>query len=82
MPESPELPKVGRRMGGIVAVSSPYAGGVRGPGAGDALLNFRGSYTSSNPNSLLIRVSCPTAPISFSVVYSQGTLELGVLCWG
>ena len=81
-PESPEPPEVGRRMGGIVAVSLPYAGGVRGPGAGDALLNFRGSYTSSNPNSLLIRASCPAEPISFGVVYGQGTSGLGVLHWG
>ena len=51
MLESPDPPKTGRWMGGMVAVSSPYAGGVRGPGAGDASLNFRGSYTSSKPNS-------------------------------
>ena len=51
MPESPDPPKVGRQMGGIVAVSSPYAGGVRGPSVGDAFLDARGSYTSSEPNS-------------------------------
>ena len=50
-PESPEPPEVGRRMGGMVAVSSLYAGGVHGPGVGDAFLNCRGSYTSSKPNS-------------------------------
>ena len=50
-PESPEPPEVGRRMGGMVAVSSPYAGGVCGPSVGDAFLDCRGSYTSSEPNS-------------------------------
>ena len=51
MPESPEPPKVGRRMGGMVAVSSPYVGGVHGPSVGDAFLDCRGSYTSSKCNS-------------------------------
>ena len=67
MPESPEPPKVGRRMGGMVAVSLPNSG-VHGPGVGDAFLDFRGSYTSSEPNSSLIRVSHPAAPISTDVV--------------
>ena len=49
--ESPDPPKVGRWMGGMVVVSSPYAGGVYSPGVGDAFLNARGSYTSSEPNS-------------------------------
>ena len=51
MPESPEPPEVGRQMGGMVAVSSPNVGGVRGPGVGDAFLDCKGSYTSSKPNS-------------------------------
>ena len=51
MPESPEPPEVGRQMGGMVAVSSPYTGGVRGPGVGNAFLDCRGSYTFSKPNS-------------------------------
>ena len=51
MPESPEPPEVGRQMGGMVAVSSPYVGGVCSPGVGDAFLDCRGSYTSSEPNS-------------------------------
>ena len=50
-PESPDPAEIERQMGGMVAVSSPYTGGVRGPGAGDATLNFRGSYTSFKPNS-------------------------------
>ena len=82
MPEFPEPPKVGRQMGGMVAVSLPYAGGVRGPGVGDAFLDCRGSYTSSEPNSLLIMASCPAVPISFGVAYGQGTSGLGVLHWG
>ena len=82
MPESPESPKVGRWMGGMVAVSSLYAGGVHGPGVGNAFLDCRGSYTSSEPNSLLIMVSHPAAPISFGVAYSRGTSGLGVLDWG
>ena len=82
MPESPEPPEVGRQMGGMVAVSSPYTGGVHSPGVGDAFLDCRGSYTSSEPNSLLIMVSHPAVPISFSVAYGQGTLGLGVLRWG
>ena len=49
--ESPDPPEVGRQMGGMVAVSPPYMGGVHSPGAGDASLNSRGSYTSSEPNS-------------------------------
>ena len=82
MPEPPEPPKVGRRMGGMVAVSSPYAGGVRGTSVGDAFLDCRGSYTSSEPNSLLIRASCPAVPISFGVAYGRGTSGPGVLRWG
>ena len=81
-PESPEPPEVGRWMGGMVAVSLPYVGGVHSPGVGDAFLDCRGSYTSSEPNSLLIRASCPAALISFGVAYSRGTSGLGVLCWG
>ena len=81
-PESPEPPKVGRRMGGMVAVSLPYAGGVHSPGVGNAFLDCRGSYTSSKPNSLLIRASRPAVPISFGVAYGQGTLGPGVLRWG
>ena len=50
MPESPEPPEVGRRMGGMVAVSSLYTGGVCSPGVGDAFLDCRGSYTSSELN--------------------------------
>ena len=50
MPESPEPPKVCRWMGGMVAVSSPYVGGVHSPGVGNAFLDCRGSYTSSEPN--------------------------------
>ena len=73
MPESPEPPEVGRWMGGMVAVSSLYAGGVRSPSVGDAFLDCRGSYTSSKPNSLLIMVSRPAVPISFGVTYSRGT---------
>ena len=69
MPESLEPLEVDRRMGGMVAVSSPYAGGVHGPGVGDAFLDCRGSYTSSKRNSLLIRASRPAAPISFGVAY-------------
>ena len=64
-----EPPEVGIWMGGMVAVSSPYAGGVRGPGVGDAFLNCRGSYTFSKPNSLLIMASHPAALISSSVAY-------------
>ena len=67
MPESAESPEVGRQMGGMVAVSSPYAGGVHGPSVGDAFLDCRGSYTSSEPNSLLIMASRPAVPISFGV---------------
>ena len=67
MPESLKPPEVGRWMGGMVAVSSPYAGGVCGPGVSDAFLDCRGLYTSSEPNSLLIIVSHPAAPISFGV---------------
>ena len=81
-PESPEPPEVGRWMGGMVAVSSPYVGGVRSPSVGDAFLDCRGSYTSSEPNSLLIMVSRPAVPISFGVVYGRGTSGLGVLRWG
>ena len=33
-PESPDPLKVGKRMGGMVVVSSPYTGGVRGPSVG------------------------------------------------
>ena len=51
MPESPDPPEVGRQMGGMVVVSSLYVGGVRGPGVGNAFLDCRGSYTSSEPNS-------------------------------
>ena len=69
MPESPEPPEVGIRMGGMVAVSSPYAGGVHSPGVGDAFLNCRGSYTFSEPNSLLIMASRPAVLISFGVAY-------------
>ena len=58
MPESPDPPEVGRRMGGMVVVSSPYMGGVQGPGLGDAFLDARGSYTLSKPNSWLSLVSC------------------------
>ena len=68
-PESLEPPKAGRGMGGMVVVSSPYAGGVHSPSVGDAVLDCRGSYTSSKPNSLLIRGSHPAVPISFGVVY-------------
>ena len=67
-PESPEPPEVGIQMGGMVAVSSPYAGSVHGPGVGDAFLDCRGSYTFSEPNSLLIMASCPAVLISFGVV--------------
>ena len=69
MPESPDPPEVGRWMGGMVAVSSPYAGGVHGSGVGDAFLNSRGSYTSSEPNSLLSLASHPAALISLGVAY-------------
>ena len=82
MPESPEPPEVDRWMGGMVAVSSLYAGGVHGPGVGDVFLNCKGSYTSSEPNSLLIMASCPAAPISFGVAYGRGTSGPGILCWG
>ena len=51
MPESPEPPEVGRRMGGMVVVSSPYAGDVHSPSVDDAFLDCRGSYTSSKSNS-------------------------------
>ena len=51
MPEFPDPPEVGRQMGGMVAISSPYVGGVHGPGVGNAFLDSRGSYTSSEPNS-------------------------------
>ena len=81
-PRFPKPPEVGRQMGGMVAVSLPYAGGIHGPGVGDAFLNCRGSYTSSKPNSLLIMASRPAVPISFSVAYGQGTSGLGVLRWG
>ena len=81
-PESPEPPEVGKWMGGMVVVSSLYAGGVCGPGVGDAFLDCRGSYTSSEPNSLLIRVSHPAVPISFSVAYGRGISGPGVLRWG
>ena len=50
-PDSPDPPEVGIQMGGMVMVSSPYAGGVHSPGVGDAFLDARGSYTSSEPNS-------------------------------
>ena len=69
MPESPDPPEVGRRMGGMVVVSSPYAGGVRGPSVGDAFLDTRGSYTLSKPNSWLSLVSCPAALVSLGVAY-------------
>ena len=67
MPESPEPPEIGIRMGGMVAVSSLYAGGVHCPGVGNAFLDYKGSYTFSEPNSLLIMASCPAALISFGV---------------
>ena len=51
MLEFPDPPEVGRWMGGMIAVSSPYMGGVHSPGTGDASLHSRGSYTSSEPNS-------------------------------
>ena len=51
MPESPDPPEVGRRMGGMVVMSLPYVGGVHSPGVGDAFLDARGSCTSSEPNS-------------------------------
>ena len=82
MPESPEPPEVGRQMGGMVAVSSSYAGGVHGPSVGDAFLDCRGSYTSSEPNSLLIMASRPAAPISFDVAYGQGHIGAGSLALG
>ena len=69
MPESPDPPKVGRQMGGMVVVSLPYVGGVRGPGVGDAFLNARGSYTLSKPNSWLSLASCPAALVSLGVAY-------------
>ena len=81
-PESPEPPEVGIWMGGMAAVSSAYAGGVCGPSVGDAFLDCRGSYTFSEPNSLLIMASRPAALISFGVAYSQGISGLGVLRWG
>ena len=79
MPESPDPPEVGKWMGGMAAVSSPYAGCIHGPGVGDTLLDCKGSYTSSEPNSSLIMASHPAVPISFGVTYGQGTLGLGVL---
>ena len=82
MPESLEPPEVGRQMGGMVAVSSSYVGGVCCPGVGDAFLDCRGSYTSSDPSSLLIMASHPAAPISFGVAYGRGTSGPGVLRWG
>ena len=82
MPDSPEPPEVGLWMGGMVAVSSPYAGGVHGPGVGNAFLDCRGSNTFSKTNSLLIMASCPAALISFGVAYGRGILGLGALCWG
>ena len=69
MPESPDPPEVGRWMGGMVVVSSPYVGGVQGPGVGDGFLDARGSYTLSKPNSWLILTSCPVVPISLGVAY-------------
>ena len=42
MPESLEPLEVGRWMGGMVVVSSPYVGGVRGPGVGDAFHRLQG----------------------------------------
>ena len=68
-PESPEPPEVGIWMGGMVAVSSPYAGSVHGPGVGDVFLDCRGSYTFSEPKSLLIMASRPAALIFFGVAY-------------
>ena len=68
-PESPDPPEVSRQMGGMVAVSSPYVGGVRGPSVGDAFLDARGSYTLSKPNSWLSLASCPAVLISLGVVY-------------
>ena len=69
MPESPDPPKVGRQMGGVVVVSSPYMGGVRGPSVVDAFVNARGSYTLSKPNSWLSLASCPAARVSLGVAY-------------
>ena len=69
MPESPDPPEVGRRMGGMVVVSSLYTGGVRGPGVGDAFLDTRGSYTLSKPNSWLSLASYLAALISLGVTY-------------
>ena len=69
MLESPDPPEVGRWMGGMVVVSSPYVGGVRGPSVGDAFLNARGSYMLSKPNSWLSLASCPVALVSLGVAY-------------
>ena len=67
MLQSPDPPKVGRRMGGMVVVSLLHTGGVQGPGVGDAFLDARGSYTFSKPNSWLSLASCPVALVSLGV---------------
>ena len=82
MLESPDPPEVSRWMGGMVAVSLLYTGGVQGPGVGDAFLNARGSYTLSKPNSWLSLASRPAALVSLGVVYGWGTSGPGVLHWG
>ena len=65
--ESPDPPEVGKWMGGMVMVSSPYTGGVRGPGAGEAFPNAKGLNTLSKPNSLLSLVSCPVCLFRCSI---------------
>ena len=52
-PESPDPSEVGKWMGGMVVVSSPYAGGVQGPGVGEVFPDARGLNTLSKPSSLL-----------------------------
>ena len=70
IPESPDLPEVGKWMGGMAVVSSPYAGGIRGPGAGEAFPDAKGSNTLSGPNSLLSMVSCLAVSASLGEAYS------------
>ena len=71
--ESPDPPKVGKWMEGMVMASSPYAGGVQGPGVGEVFPDAKGLNTLSKPNSLLSLASCPVVSVSLGVAYSQGT---------
>ena len=77
--ESPDPPKVGSQMGGMVMASSLYTGGVRGPGVGEVFPDAKGSNTLSKPHSLLSLASCPAASVSLGVAYGQGTSRPVVL---